>query len=570
MKRKPPSPMRRSLSVILLLVLLMAASGFITERQTAGTSIAQTSGSYIVQADQMALASRLVEQAGGTITHRLAIIDSVAAQLDAIAHQRLQNHPDVVIYADQTVAATQDDDDHDDDDRDDDNNDPNDNEYHLHPSVVTQAYKIHDQKVESHISRCTSGGFAQHEQKRERKLRGAGVTVGVIDTGLIPLEGWRWIPLNHDPGTLIASNGDRCIVYHDVVSADTSGALAQNKVNSQDPYGHGTHVVGTIANSRRDELTDDSDYGSLGIAPDANLVVARALGDDGSGSYADVIAAIQWMVDNQETYGIRVLNLSLYAPVIGPYWDDPLAQAVMRAWQAGIVVVSAAGNSGPEAGTVTVPGNVPYVITVGAMTSAAYTSSGLDELASYSSRGPTESAFVKPDVVVPASRTIAPMPINSFLATEAADSRVDMPRSLNFGFISPQSEYALYELSGTSMAAAEVSGVIALMLQVNPNLTNNQIKYRLMTTARLAVDSDTDEPRYTAWEQGAGLIDTEEAIFTDSTEEANAGMDIALDLDPTSGEHYWGNTEWDELTGNFVLRDPAGAVQQVVDSGRRA
>ena len=95
----------------------------------------------------------------------------------------------------------------------------------------------------------------------------------------------------------------------------------------------------------------------------------------------------------------------------------------MRAWQAGLVVVAAAGNSGPDAGTITAPGNVPYVVTVGAVKSGRYTPSGYDELAAYSSRGPTELAFVKPDVVVPASRTIAPMPDNSVLALQMRPAR---------------------------------------------------------------------------------------------------------------------------------------------------
>ena len=82
-----------------------------------------------------------------------------------------------------------------------------------------------------------------------------------------------------------------------------------------------------------------------------------------------MIRAIDWVVTNKNLqYAIRVLNLSLGAPARSRYWDDPLNKAVMRAWQSGIVVVVSAGNSGPLPQTVGVPGNVPYVITVGAMT----------------------------------------------------------------------------------------------------------------------------------------------------------------------------------------------------------
>ena len=98
----------------------------------------------------------------------------------------------------------------------------------------------------------------------------------------------------------------------------------------------------------------------------------------------------------------------LQAPIHGPYWHDPLAQAVMAAWAEGITVVAAAGNHGPAPATITVPGNVPYVVTVGGLRPGIYTASGVDQLAPYSSAGPTESKFVKPDVLAPGSRVIAP------------------------------------------------------------------------------------------------------------------------------------------------------------------
>ena len=104
-----------------------------------------------------------------------------------------------------------------------------------------------------------------------------------------------------------------------------------------------------------------------GVAPNANLVVVKAFNANGAGSYLDVIRGIDWIVANRTQYNIRVLNLSFSAPPHSYYWDDPLNQAVMRAWQAGIVVVASAGNTGPSPMSVGVPGNVPYIITVGAM-----------------------------------------------------------------------------------------------------------------------------------------------------------------------------------------------------------
>ncbi|GAB4205729.1 MAG: hypothetical protein OHK0022_32130 [Roseiflexaceae bacterium] len=292
-----------------------------------------------------------------------------------------------------------------------------------------------------------------------------------------------------------------------------------------------------------------------------------------------MIAAIEWVVQNKDRYRVRVLNLSLYAPVGGPYWADPMNQAVMKAWQAGIVVVTAAGNAGPEAGTITAPGNVPYVITVGAIKSGRYTQSREDELAAYSSRGPTESAFVKPDVVVPASRTIAPMPSSSALAKQLAllcNSRpsqstpcIQISSAPEYGFGTTGIQQSYYYLSGTSMAAAEVSGLVALLLQVRPQLTNDQVKWQLLSTARPNIEQATGKMAYSPWEQGAGLVDVVAAVQSTDLGSANAGMDIALDLDVTSDPqtHYWGYTTWDSVAKEFRLIDPANGQPIAVWSG---
>jgi len=130
-----------------------------------------------------------------------------------------------------------------------------------------------------------------------------------------------------------------------------------------DPYGHGTHVSSIIASSG---VATTGKY--QGVAPGVNLVSVRALDSNGRGLYSDVISGVQWVINQRKRYAIRVLNLSLGAPPSGPYWQDPLNQAVMAAWASGIVVVTAAGNRGPDALSINAPGNVPYVITVGAVT----------------------------------------------------------------------------------------------------------------------------------------------------------------------------------------------------------
>ena len=152
---------------------------------------------------------------------------------------------------------------------------------------------------------------------------------------------------------------------------------------STDTTGHGTHVTSLIASSRKD---GSGRY--FGVAPDARIISIKAFGEDGSSTYATVIRAIDWVITNRTQYAIRVLNLSLGAPARSRYWDDPLNKAVMRAWQSGIVVVVSAGNSGPLPQTVGVPGNVPYVITVGAMTDNYTNNKNDDRLASFSAAGP--------------------------------------------------------------------------------------------------------------------------------------------------------------------------------------
>ena len=213
-----------------------------------------------------------------------------------------------------------------------------------------------------------------------------------------------------------------------------------------------------------------------GVAPGVNLVSVRALDSNGQGLYSDVISAVQWVINQRLRYGIRVLNLSLGSPPSGPYWQDPLNQAVMAAWASGIVVVTAAGNRGPDALSINAPGNVPYVITVGAVTDNYYPLQPSQyRLASFSSAGPTFEGFVKPDVLGMGGHIMAYAPNNGTLAQEYPS-----------WFTEPYSDMTM---SGTSQASAVVSGVVALMLQVNPQLTPDQVKCHLMSGAHPAVNS---------------------------------------------------------------------------------
>lgn len=116
---------------------------------------------------------------------------------------------------------------------------------------------------------------------------------------------------------------------------------------------------------------------------------------------SDVIAGIQWVVDNKDIYGIRVINISLGALATESYTTDPLSQAVEAAWNAGLLVVAAAGNNGPEPGTINTPGINPNIITVGATDDRGTVENLDDVIADFSGRGPTVDGLTKPDLVAP-------------------------------------------------------------------------------------------------------------------------------------------------------------------------
>jgi len=184
-----------------------------------------------------------------------------------------------------------------------------------------------------------------------------------------------------------------------------------------------------------------------GIAPNARVVAVRAFEPDGSGTYLNVIKALDWIVSHQRKYNIRILNLSFGAPPASHYWDDPVNQAVMAAWKRGIIVVVAAGNGGPDPMTVGIPGNVPYVITVGAMTDNFTPDDRTDDkLATFSAAGPTFEGFVKPDLLAPGGHMLGQMPPYAWLPLEH-------PK-----YVHHVNDY--FTMSGTSQATAVVSGVL--------------------------------------------------------------------------------------------------------------
>lgn len=292
---------------------------------------------------------------------------------------------------------------------------------------------------------------------------GTGIGVAVIDSGIN----------DSHPDLWDSTHTQSRVVYHqDFTGTPTTNSNGAN----YDLYGHGTHVAGIIAGNG---YLSGGRY--AGVAPEATLIDLRALDANGAGSDSTVIAAIQQAIALKNVYNIRVINLSLGRGIPASYTQDPLCQAVEAAWNNGIVVVVAAGNLGRLSvygsngfGTITAPGNDPYVITVGATKSNGSTSPAAETKASYSSKGPTTYDHVlKPDIMAPGNDIVS-------LAAPGATLEANYPTDIISG-TDGKADY--FTLSGTSMATPAVAGAAALMLDEQSTLTPDQVKARLMKTA---------------------------------------------------------------------------------------
>jgi serine protease AprX len=289
-------------------------------------------------------------------------------------------------------------------------------------------------------------------------IDGSGVTVALIDTGLARLGDFE----------------DRVLARVDF----TPGGAGD------DGYGHGTHMAGVIAGSG-----GASGGKWRGVAPDARLVSVKVAGRDGSTDVSVVIAAIQWVVMHRAKYGIKVLNLSFGTDGTQPYALDPLDAAVERAWAAGITVVVAAGNRGPAQGTINKPGDDPFVITVGAVDTKQTAIRLDDAIAPFSGRGPTRDGISKPELLAPGTTIVATRDVGSTIDRLHPAAVIDE---------------AYFKGTGTSQAAAIVSGVAALMYEANPSLTPNRVKGLLIDTAHRGWQYRT--------EGSSGLIDAADAV----------------------------------------------------------
>lgn len=321
---------------------------------------------------------------------------------------------------------------------------------------------------------------------------GEGTGVAVVDTG-------------------IATGGDLAGQVRAAVDFTAEG-------DGIDRYGHGTFVAGLIAG------TGLSSAGAVrGVAPGAHLVSVKVAGQDGSTDLVTVLAGLQWVVDHRDDYDIHVLNLSLGVSSAEDYRTNPLNIAVERVWNAGIVVVAAAGNDGALPGTITKPGDDPLVVTAGASDDRTTVAVNDDTLAAFSGAGPTASNGVaKPDVVAPGTSVVSVRAPGSTIDAAVPSARIG-------------EHY--FKGSGTSFSAALVSGAAAVVLSRDPSLTPNQIKRRLAAGARTM-------PGLDPLSVGGGELDVWSAVASDSLVEANQGVAPSAGGLDLGSELLWEGSKW--------------------------
>jgi serine protease AprX len=338
-------------------------------------------------------------------------------------------------------------------------------------------------------------------------LQGQGIGVAVVDSGI-----------TEHPDFQVVNGGSRIL---------TSVNFSSLETDMNDESGHGTHVAGIIGGGAVDGMR-------MGLAPKVNLINVKVSNNLGMSRVADVVEALEWIYYNKDAYNIRVVNLSLNSTVPEPYHLSPLDAAVEILWFNGVVVVVAAGNNGTGSGPVTLypPANDPFVITVGAADGLNTPGIGDDRVPTFSAYGTTEDGFAKPDLVAPGRNIISAMLCN------AARLVVDHPTH----YVGP----FYFRMSGTSMAAPMVAGSAALLLQDEPNLTPDQVKYRLMATA------NKNWAGYSSTKAGAGYLDTYAAVKSSTQTSANTGLLVSELLWTGTDYVTWGTVSWNSVSWNSV------------------
>ncbi|MDH6451680.1 MULTISPECIES: S8 family peptidase [unclassified Streptomyces] len=306
---------------------------------------------------------------------------------------------------------------------------------------------------------------------------GKGVKVAVLDTGVDT-------------------------THPDLASAVTASKDFTSSGGTDDKVGHGTHVAATLAGSG---TRSDGRY--KGVAPGAGILNAKVLDDNGEGSDSSVIAGLEWAAGQ----GAKVANLSLGQE--DTPGEDPVEAAVNALSKStGMLTVAAAGNEGPDAGTVGSPGAAESALTVGAV-------DGEDRLADFSSTGPTADNALKPDLTAPGVDIVSAKAAHGYLGDPAVDGYVSM--------------------SGTSMATPHAAGAAAILAQRHPDWTGARIKQALTA-------STTPTTGATVYQQGTGRLDVSRAL---------QGAVASEQTSVSFGKQRWPHTDDRPVTRHITYRN---------------
>jgi serine protease AprX len=298
------------------------------------------------------------------------------------------------------------------------------------------------------------------------------------------------------------------------VVAQVNFSSLESSSNTVDGEGHGTMVAALAAGSSPE---------FPGVSPTSNIVDIKTANAEGMSVTSDVIAGVDWILENKDRYNIRVANFSMAGSSQTSFRFDPLDKAVEKLWFNGIVVVAAAGNHGNDGQPVSMsvaPGNDPFVITVGAVDQHETADPYDDTVAPWSAYGTTMDGFAKPEVAAPGRYMIAAVPMSSTIPTTVPE------RVVKDGYI---------WMSGTSFAAPVVAGVAAQLLARYPDWGPNEVKGALMlTTAYLG-------------QQGAGVgeIDAMSAAYLGFTPpNPNENLYAFVETDSASGGKAFNQASW--------------------------
>jgi serine protease AprX len=455
--------------------------------EMASTQPASTVGVVVMKADTSTRAETLVRNLGGKVTQEMGLINAFAAELPAgnVAALSQPRYVNWVSYDAPVEPST------------------------LHqvktPSCV-EAECVDTTRLRQSYTLAVD---ADKVWNTAPYRHGEGVAVAVIDSG---------IAAHVDFSEEFDGTGDPRIAASVRFNSSTSAW--------EDYYGHGTHVAGIIGGNGY-----ESKGRYTGVAPKVQLVNLKVGDDEGHAKLSDVVAALQWIYDHHVEFNIRVINLSLGTTIAEPYHLSPLDAALEVLWYKRVVVVVSAGNS-PGAINYA-PANDPFVITVGAMDHKRTASPDDDVMAPFSAYGTTESGYAKPELVAPGVDIVSLVPSTSpqLFMEHPANKETD-----------PDNGKDYFRMSGTSMSAPVVVGVVALLLQDEPDLTSDQVKYRLMSTARPLEGAGT----------GAGVVNAYAAVTGTSTEAANMGVPASEMVTDGTGPADWESVNWNSVNWNSV------------------